>query len=186
MNAAPSFGVSVDIKCLLILLILTLERTFQEKKKLRYLFDVSLCFWFIQKFPFRGHCRCQTRGQWGWIDNCGGHWTDGFEAVVGDWRTTNDAGLRSWTMDAWWCWDRVRGCQKLWGCILKNKYKFIFYKFYYVKRYLTSSLSKSQRDSPMGVGISKKYMVGFEGLWVHNNFWNFFGPKGIDRKVIPE
>ena len=141
MNAAPSFGVSVDIKCLLILLILTLERTFQEKKKLRYLFDVSLCFWFIQKFPFRGHCRCQTRGQWGWIDNCGGHWTDGFEAVVGDWRTTNDAGLRSWTMDAWWCWDRVRGCQKLWGCILKNKYKFIFYKFYYVK-------SRSKENKP--------------------------------------
>ena len=42
---------------------------------------------------------------------------------------------------------------------------------------LTSILTKWQRDSPMGVGISRKSMVGFEGLWVHDNFWNFFGPE---------
>ena len=45
------------------------------------------------------------------------------------------------------------------------------------RQILTSSLTKKQRDSPMGVGISRKYMVGFEGLWAHNNFWNFFGPE---------
>ena len=44
---------------------------------------------------------------------------------------------------------------------------------------LTSSLTKWQRDSPMEleVTISRKSMVGFEGLWAHNNFWNFFGPE---------
>ena len=30
---------------------------------------------------------------------------------------------------------------------------------------------------PHGVGISRKSMVDFEGLWTHNNFWNFFGPE---------
>ena len=43
---------------------------------------------------------------------------------------------------------------------------------------LTSILTKWQRDSPMGVGISRKSMEGFEFLWTHNNFWNFFGPEG--------
>ena len=42
---------------------------------------------------------------------------------------------------------------------------------------LTSSLTKWQRDSPMEVTISRKSMVGFEGLWAHNDFWNFFGPE---------
>ena len=42
---------------------------------------------------------------------------------------------------------------------------------------LTSILTKWQRDSPMGVGISRKSMVGFEGLWTHNDFLNFFGPE---------
>ena len=42
---------------------------------------------------------------------------------------------------------------------------------------LTSCLTKGQRESPIEVSISGKSMVGFEGLWVHDNFWNFFGPE---------
>ena len=29
----------------------------------------------------------------------------------------------------------------------------------------------------MGVGISRKSMVGFDGIWAHNNHLNFVGPK---------
>ena len=48
-----------------------------------------------------------------------------------------------------------------------------------MERYLilTSILIKWQRDSPMEVGISRKSMVGFEGLLTHNNFGNFFRPQ---------
>ena len=42
---------------------------------------------------------------------------------------------------------------------------------------LTSCLTKGQRESPVEVSISGKSMLGFEGLWVHDNFWNFFGPE---------
>ena len=34
----------------------------------------------------------------------------------------------------------------------------------------TLILTKKQRDSSMGVGTSRKSMVGFEGLWNHNIF----------------
>ena len=34
---------------------------------------------------------------------------------------------------------------------------------------IVSCLSKSQRKLPIEVGISRKSMVGFEGLWIHNN-----------------
>ena len=37
-------------------------------------------------------------------------------------------------------------------------------------KYLTSRLTKGQRKSPIEVSISGKSMVGFEGLWVHDNF----------------
>ena len=42
---------------------------------------------------------------------------------------------------------------------------------------LTSSLTKGQRESLIEVSISGKSMVGFEGLWAHDNFWIFFGPE---------
>ena len=42
---------------------------------------------------------------------------------------------------------------------------------------LTFSLSSRQRKTPIEVGISKNSMVGFEGQWAHNNFWNFYGPE---------
>ena len=35
---------------------------------------------------------------------------------------------------------------------------------------LTSSLSNRQTKPHIGVSISRKSMVGFEGLWAHNNF----------------
>ena len=34
----------------------------------------------------------------------------------------------------------------------------------------TSSPSNRKRKPPIGVGISNKSMVGFEGLWANNNF----------------
>ena len=36
--------------------------------------------------------------------------------------------------------------------------------------YLTSRLTKGQRKPPIEVSISRKSVVGFEGLLVHNNF----------------
>ena len=33
-----------------------------------------------------------------------------------------------------------------------------------------SSLTKGQIDSPIGLGISRKSMASFLGLWAHNNF----------------
>ena len=35
---------------------------------------------------------------------------------------------------------------------------------------LTSSFTKGRRDFPMGVGIFRKSMMGFENLLTHNNF----------------
>ena len=52
-----------------------------------------------------------------------------------------------------------------------------FYTGIAVRLHLTSSLWNRQIKSHMGVGISRKSMVGFEGLWTHNNFSNFFGPE---------
>ena len=43
--------------------------------------------------------------------------------------------------------------------------------------YLTWRLSNRQTKPHIRVSIPRNPMVGFEGLWVHNNFWNFFGPK---------
>ena len=98
-----------------------------------YLLDVSFCFRLIDQFPFGGyHRRCrwhigagQCRGHGIDDDRWGGHshWVTNvtvFETIIGDRRTTNHVGggLRSWTMDAWWCWNCVR-CQKLWGRILE-------------------------------------------------------------------
>ena len=42
---------------------------------------------------------------------------------------------------------------------------------------LTRRLTKGQRELLIEVSISGKSMVGFEGVWVHNDFWNFFGPE---------
>ena len=43
--------------------------------------------------------------------------------------------------------------------------------------FLLRRLTKGQREPPIDVSISEKSMMVFEGLWVHNNFWNFFGPE---------
>ena len=58
-------------------------------------------------------------------------------------------------------------------CIHITRVAIILWTF----KYLTSSLTKWQRDSPIVVVIYKKSMVGFEGLWTHNNFEIFFGPE---------
>ena len=44
---------------------------------------------------------------------------------------------------------------------------------------LTSILTKWQKDSFLEVGISRKSIVSFEGegLWTHNNYWNFSEPE---------
>ena len=39
------------------------------------------------------------------------------------------------------------------------------------------SLSNRQTKPQIGVSISRKPMVGFEGLWAHNSFRNFFDPE---------
>ena len=46
-----------------------------------------------------------------------------------------------------------------------------------VEFFLTCRLSNRQTKPHIRVSISRKPMVGFEGLWANNNFWNFFGPE---------
>ena len=60
---------------------------------------------------------------------------------------------------------------------VSGDYRKIDFHFINSKHILTSRLTKGQRKPPIEVNISGKSMVGFEGLLVHNNFWNFFGPE---------
>ena len=44
------------------------------------------------------------------------------------------------------------------------------------KLFITKASQQGTKRTPIEVSIFGKSMVGFKGLWVHNNFWNFFWP----------